>query len=71
VGQYFPTLINGGAPLCSSQRLKVRCDEALSNFAFNFELRRYAMATGWTARRAARSLGSARPSATSSRMTSR
>jgi hypothetical protein len=39
--QYFLTLINGGAPLCTSQRLKAKCDEALSNFASNFNLRRY------------------------------
>ena len=38
---YFLTLINEGAPLCTIQRLKAKCDEALSNFAFNFKLRRY------------------------------
>ena len=38
---YFLTLIYGGGPLCIVQRLKAKCDEALSNFAFNFNLRRY------------------------------
>jgi len=39
---YFLTLINGGAPLCTGQRLKARCDEALSDFGFSFNLGRYA-----------------------------
>jgi hypothetical protein len=39
--QNFPTLINGGGPLCTIQRFKAKCDEALSNFAFTFSLRRY------------------------------
>jgi hypothetical protein len=38
---YFLTLINWGAPLRTIQRLKAKWDEALSNFAFNFNLRRY------------------------------
>jgi hypothetical protein len=37
----FLTLINGGAPICTIQRLKAKCDEPLSNFAFEFKLRRY------------------------------
>jgi len=41
---FFLTLINGGGPLCTIQRLKAKCDAALSNFAFNFKLRRYSMA---------------------------
>jgi hypothetical protein len=45
---YFFTLINGGGPLCkySIQRLKAKCDEALSKFAFNFNLRRYTTVSG-------------------------
>jgi hypothetical protein len=39
--QYFLTLTNGGGPLCTIQRLKAICEEALSNFAFNFKLCRY------------------------------
>jgi len=39
----FPTLINGGCPLCTIQSLKAKCDEALSNFAFKFNLRWYTM----------------------------
>ena len=46
---YFLTLINGGGPLCTIQCLKAKCDEALSNFAFNFNLRRYTV--GGAARR--------------------
>jgi hypothetical protein len=38
---YFLTLINGGDPLCTIQRLKAKCDEALSTFAFKFNSRRY------------------------------
>ena len=38
---YFLTLINGGGPLCNVQRLKVKCDEALSNCALKFNLWRY------------------------------
>jgi len=38
---YFLTLINGGGALCTIQRLKATCDEALSNLALNFNLRRY------------------------------
>ena len=38
---YFHRLINEGGSLCIIQRLKAKCDEALSNFAFNFNLRRY------------------------------
>jgi hypothetical protein len=41
MNHYFLTLLIGGGPLCTFQRLKARCDEALSNFAFNFSLRRY------------------------------
>jgi len=41
---YFLTLINGGGPLCAIQRLKPKCCESLSNFAFNFILRRYTVA---------------------------
>jgi hypothetical protein len=37
----FLTLINGGGPLCTLQRLKANCDEPLSSFAFSFNLRRY------------------------------
>ena len=40
---YFLTLINGGGPLCTVHRLTAQCDEALSNFAFNVNLRRYTM----------------------------
>jgi hypothetical protein len=35
------TLTNGGGPPCTIQRLKAKCDEALSNFALSFNLRRY------------------------------
>ena len=35
------TLINGGGPLCTIQRSKAKCDEALSNFDVSFNLRRY------------------------------
>jgi hypothetical protein len=38
---YFLSLINGGGPLCTIQRLKAKYHEALSNFGFNFNLRRY------------------------------
>jgi hypothetical protein len=38
---YFLTLMNGGAPLCTVQRSKAKCDEALSNLAFSFKLCRY------------------------------
>jgi hypothetical protein len=38
---YFLTLINGEGPLFTIQRLKEKCDETLSNFAFNFNLRRH------------------------------
>ena len=45
------------APGVCNQRLKVKCDEPLSNFAFNFNLRRYTtgyvrvdLATGETQR---------------------
>ena len=38
---YSLTLINGGGPLCTIQRLKAKCDESLSNLAFKFNLRRY------------------------------
>ena len=41
----FPTLINGGGPLCTIERLKAKYHEALSNFGFNFNLRRYT--EGW------------------------
>jgi hypothetical protein len=43
IDHYFLTLINGEGPLCkySIQRLKAECDAALSNFAFNLNLRRY------------------------------
>ena len=39
----FLTLINRGGPLCTTQRLKLEYDKLLSSFAFNFNLRRYAM----------------------------
>ena len=39
--QYSLTLKNGAGPLCTIQRLKAKCDEALSNFAFSLNLRRY------------------------------
>jgi hypothetical protein len=39
---YFLTLMNGGGPLCTVQRLKAQCDEALSNVAFKLNLRPYA-----------------------------
>jgi hypothetical protein len=39
----FITLRNGGGPLCTIQRLKAKCDEALLNFAFSFKLRRYVL----------------------------
>jgi hypothetical protein len=42
---YFITLINGGSPLRTIQRLKAKCDETLSDFAFNFNLRCYTVAT--------------------------
>jgi hypothetical protein len=35
----FLTLRNGEAPLCTLQHLKAKFDEALSNFAFSFNLR--------------------------------
>ena len=38
---YFLTLIYGGGPLCTIQRLKATCDEPLSTFAFKCNLRRY------------------------------
>ena len=38
---YFLPLMNGGAPLCTIQRLKAKCDDVLSNVAFNLNLRRY------------------------------
>jgi hypothetical protein len=38
---YFLTLINGGGPLCTIQRLKAKCDKSLTNFAVSFNLRRY------------------------------
>jgi hypothetical protein len=44
MGQYSLTLINGGAPLCTIQRLKARCEEALSSFALSFNWRRYSAA---------------------------
>jgi len=39
----FLTLRNGGGPLCAVQRLKAKCDEALSDFAFKFNLCRYSL----------------------------
>ena len=42
---YFRTLINGGGPLCTIKRLKLKCAKLLSNLAFNFNLRRYTSAT--------------------------
>ena len=30
---YFITMIYGGGPLCTIQRLKATCDEVLSSFA--------------------------------------
>ena len=41
---YFLTLINGGGPLCTIQRLKLKFDKRLSNFAFKLNLRLYAVA---------------------------
>jgi len=41
---YFFTLINGEGPLCTIQRLKLKFDKLLSNFAFNANLRRYTTA---------------------------
>jgi len=38
---YFLTLINGVAPLCTIQRLKLPYDKLISNFAFKFNLSRY------------------------------
>jgi hypothetical protein len=38
---YFLTLMDWGGPLCTIQRFKATCGEALSNVAFNFNLRRY------------------------------
>jgi len=38
---YFRTLINGGAPLRTIQRLKAKCNETLSNFALKFNLSGY------------------------------
>jgi hypothetical protein len=38
---YFLTLIIGGGPLCAFQRLEAKHHEALSNFGYNFKLRRY------------------------------
>jgi len=38
---YFLPLMYGGGPLCSIQRLKATCDEALRKFAFNFNWRRF------------------------------
>jgi len=42
--QYSLPLINGRGPLCTIQHLKAKCDEALSNFAFSFNLRRHTKA---------------------------
>jgi len=39
---HFLTLINGGGPLCTLQRLKPVCDTLLSSVAFKLNLRRYA-----------------------------
>jgi hypothetical protein len=39
----FLTLIHGGCPLCAIQRLNAKRHEALSNFGFSFNLRRYTM----------------------------
>jgi hypothetical protein len=47
------------APGVCNQRLKLKCDEPLSNFAFNFNVRRYSWATS-------ASTGSPPPSRTSS-----
>jgi hypothetical protein len=38
---YLLTLIDGGGPICTIQRLKPICDTLLSTFAFKFNLRRY------------------------------
>jgi hypothetical protein len=40
----FLTLMNWRGPLCTIQRLKAECDEALSDLGFNFSLRRYTKA---------------------------
>ena len=40
---YFLTLIIGGGPLCTIQRLKLKFDRLLSNLAFSFNLRRYSL----------------------------
>jgi hypothetical protein len=42
--EHFATLMNGGGPLCAIQRLKAKCDEALSNFAFELNMCRYTKA---------------------------
>jgi len=39
----FLTLIYGGGPICTIQRVKATCDEPLSTFAFKFNLRPYIM----------------------------
>jgi hypothetical protein len=46
---HFLTLINGGGPLCTIQRLKAKYHEPLSNFAFKVDMRRYTWARshGW------------------------
>jgi len=41
---HFLTLTNGGGPLCTVQRLKHKCDKQLSDFAFDFNSRRYMQA---------------------------
>jgi dsRNA-specific ribonuclease len=38
------TRVQSAAGVCN-QRLELKCDEVLSNFAFNFNLRRYLMAS--------------------------
>jgi len=42
---YYLTLISGGGPLCTIQRLKPICDALLSSVAFNFNLRRHNVAS--------------------------
>jgi len=40
---FLVTLINGGGPPCTIQRLKAISDKMLSTCGFNFNLRRYNM----------------------------
>jgi hypothetical protein len=40
----FLTLISGGGPLCTIQRLQQKFDKLPSSFAFDYNLRRYVKA---------------------------